>query len=55
MQAKNAFIEVYSKCGSFSEAEWIFYEIEENNIMSWDKMIGGSIYNSRDKKLLHIF
>ncbi|KAF3437750.1 hypothetical protein FNV43_RR20506 [Rhamnella rubrinervis] len=51
----NAFINMYSKCGSLSNAERIFQMMPIRNVVSWTSMIDGYRYNNCLIEAIHLF
>ncbi|XP_048330683.2 pentatricopeptide repeat-containing protein At1g08070, chloroplastic-like [Ziziphus jujuba] len=51
----NAFIDMYSKCGSLSNAHRIFHIMPIRNLISWTSMMNGYCYNNCLNEALHLF
>ncbi|KAK7309450.1 hypothetical protein RJT34_06191 [Clitoria ternatea] len=51
----NALIDMYAKCGDLSSSEWLFEEMEYKDVVSWNSIMRGSLYNSDPEKSLYYF
>ena len=51
----NALLDMYSKCGDLSSSELMFAGMEWRDIVSWNSMISGCVYNSHPEKSLWYF
>ncbi|KAF5443859.1 hypothetical protein F2P56_036383 [Juglans regia] len=51
----NAFIDMYAKCGSISDARELFYTIPTRSIVSWTTMIAGCAFNGEFTEALNLF
>ncbi|XP_052209604.1 pentatricopeptide repeat-containing protein At2g22410, mitochondrial-like [Diospyros lotus] len=51
----NAFIDMYSKCGSIDAAEKIFNELQERGLISWNSMIVSYASHGHADKALALF
>ncbi|KAL5705851.1 hypothetical protein ACHQM5_024091 [Ranunculus cassubicifolius] len=51
----NALIDMYSKCGSISDATEIFYNMPEKTIVSWTTMVSGYALNGNFEEALCLF
>ncbi|XP_039125052.1 pentatricopeptide repeat-containing protein At2g03380, mitochondrial-like [Dioscorea cayenensis subsp. rotundata] len=50
----NALVYMYSDCGSLSDAELVFREIKQPDLVSWSSMLSGYMKNGRDKQVLRL-
>ncbi|KAK9105276.1 hypothetical protein Scep_022120 [Stephania cephalantha] len=51
----NALVAAYAKCGSFSFADRVFYDIEDKTVSSWNALIGGYAQNGEPTKAVEKF
>lgn len=51
----NALIDMYAKCGDLSSSESVFAEMECRDIVSWNSIMSGCLYNSHPDKTLWYF
>ncbi|KAG2703271.1 hypothetical protein I3760_06G131000 [Carya illinoinensis] len=51
----NAFIDMYAKCGSISDARELFYTIPTRSVVSWTTMIAGCAFNGEFTEALNLF
>ncbi|KAG9447856.1 hypothetical protein H6P81_013984 [Aristolochia fimbriata] len=51
----NALMDMYAKCGSMVDAESVFNNMEEKDLVSWNTMIGGYSKNSLPNEALSLF
>ncbi|RDY01113.1 Pentatricopeptide repeat-containing protein, mitochondrial, partial [Mucuna pruriens] len=51
----NALIDMYAKCGDLSSSECLYEEMECKDVVSWNSIMRGSIYNSDPEKALYYF
>ncbi|KAF3775682.1 Pentatricopeptide repeat-containing protein [Nymphaea thermarum] len=51
----NALMDMYVKCGCLDDANWVFKEMTERDIVSWTTLISGLSQNDRPKGALQIF
>jgi pentatricopeptide repeat protein len=52
---RNALLDMYSKCSDLSSSELMFAGMECRDIVSWNSMISGCLYNSHPEKSLWYF
>ncbi|OAY33808.1 pentatricopeptide repeat-containing protein DOT4, chloroplastic [Manihot esculenta] len=45
LQVCNSLIDMYAKCGSIKSARWVFDGMGERDLLSWNSMISGYVYN----------
>ncbi|KAK7247482.1 hypothetical protein RIF29_42365 [Crotalaria pallida] len=51
----NALIDMYAKCGSFNDAQELFYNMPNRTVVSWTAMITACALNGDVKDALHLF
>ncbi|XP_057448829.1 pentatricopeptide repeat-containing protein At4g19220, mitochondrial isoform X2 [Lotus japonicus] len=51
----NALIDMYAKCSDLSSSEHLFEEMEYTDVVSWNSIMRGSLYNGDPEKLLYYF
>ncbi|XP_057430870.1 pentatricopeptide repeat-containing protein At4g21065 [Lotus japonicus] len=51
----NALLDLYAKCGSIREAQQVFGEMEERNVVSWTTLIVGLAVNGFGEEALELF
>ncbi|XP_073120405.1 pentatricopeptide repeat-containing protein At2g20540 [Henckelia pumila] len=51
----NALIEMYSKCGSVSQAWQLFSEIQKRDVISWSSMITGLAHHGKAHEAIELF
>ncbi|XP_055820881.1 pentatricopeptide repeat-containing protein At4g19220, mitochondrial [Solanum dulcamara] len=51
----NALIDFYAKCSNLSSSECVFLEIECKDVVSWNSVISGCLYNGHPEKSLLYF
>ncbi|XP_027360589.1 pentatricopeptide repeat-containing protein At4g19220, mitochondrial [Abrus precatorius] len=51
----NGLIDMYAKCGDLSSSECLFEEMEYKDVVSWNSIMSGSIYNGNPEKTLCYF
>ncbi|XP_057853461.2 pentatricopeptide repeat-containing protein At2g13600 [Cryptomeria japonica] len=51
----SSLIDMYVKCASIEEANRVFQEMPERNVISWNAMIGGYALNGNGKEALQLF
>ncbi|CAK9180654.1 unnamed protein product [Ilex paraguariensis] len=51
----NAFIAAYSKCGSLSSAEHVFYGMDNKTVSSWNALIGGCAQNGDSSNAIDLY
>eukprot|EP00257_Ricinus_communis_P018065 XP_015576663.1 pentatricopeptide repeat-containing protein DOT4, chloroplastic [Ricinus communis] len=51
----NSLMDMYAKCGSMEDANLVFLEMPNKDIVSWNTMIGGYSKNGRPNETLHLF
>uniref|UniRef100_A0A7N0V0B5 Pentatricopeptide repeat-containing protein n=1 Tax=Kalanchoe fedtschenkoi TaxID=63787 RepID=A0A7N0V0B5_KALFE len=51
----NAFIEMYSKCGSINEACRVFNQMRSRDVISWSTMIGGLANHGKAREAIELF
>ncbi|XP_016508205.1 pentatricopeptide repeat-containing protein At4g19220, mitochondrial [Nicotiana tabacum] len=51
----NALIDIYAKCSDLSSSECVFQEVECKDIVSWNSIISGCLYNGHPEKSLWYF
>uniref|UniRef100_A0A2N9IX25 DYW domain-containing protein n=1 Tax=Fagus sylvatica TaxID=28930 RepID=A0A2N9IX25_FAGSY len=55
MHVNNALLDLYAKCGSIREAQKVFDEMEDKNVVSWTSLIVGLAVNGFGKEALQLF
>ncbi|KAF2316743.1 hypothetical protein GH714_042084 [Hevea brasiliensis] len=55
MHANNALLDLYAKCGNIIEAQKVFGEMEERNVVSWTSLIVGLAVNGFGMEALEHF
>ncbi|XAR72516.1 hypothetical protein NMG60_11019184 [Bertholletia excelsa] len=53
--AANALLDLYAKCGKIREAQRVFDEMWERNVISWNSLIVGLAVNGFGKEALQLF
>ncbi|KAL8536568.1 hypothetical protein ACS0TY_011957 [Phlomoides rotata] len=51
----NAAIDMYAKCGDLNSSECVFAGVEYKDLVTWNSIITGSIYNNHPEKSLWYF
>lgn len=51
----NAFIDMYAKCGSISEASKLFAEMSDRDLVSWNSMIMAHAFHGNSREALAVF
>ncbi|KAL6005505.1 hypothetical protein ACLOJK_006072 [Asimina triloba] len=51
----NALIKMYAECGNVDEANWLFNQMGERDVISWSTMIGGLANHGRAQQALALF
>ncbi|XP_052210844.1 pentatricopeptide repeat-containing protein At4g19220, mitochondrial isoform X2 [Diospyros lotus] len=51
----NALIDMYAKCGELSSSECLFEAMQFKDLVSWNSMITGCVYNNNPQKSLQYF
>lgn len=51
----NALTDMYAKCGDLSSSECLFEEMEYKDVVSWNSIMRGSLYNGDPEKSLYYF
>ncbi|XP_047339297.1 pentatricopeptide repeat-containing protein At4g19220, mitochondrial [Impatiens glandulifera] len=51
----NAFIDMYAKCGDLNSSERVFTEMHSRDLVSWNAIINGCLYNDNPEKCLVYF
>ncbi|XP_068639163.1 pentatricopeptide repeat-containing protein At2g22070-like [Aristolochia californica] len=51
----NALIDMYAKCGDIDQAQRVFNEMIDRNVVSWNSMIAGYLRNGKPDKCLDLF
>ncbi|KAF7844412.1 pentatricopeptide repeat-containing protein [Senna tora] len=51
----SALVDLYGKCGSIKEAELVFNEMPERNLVTWNAMIGGYAHQGNADMALALF
>nr|XP_010943474.1 pentatricopeptide repeat-containing protein At4g35130, chloroplastic [Elaeis guineensis] len=52
---ETALIDMYAKCGELGSAEWLFDQMTEKSLVSWNAMIAAYVQNGRNMKALEVF
>ncbi|XP_041026457.1 pentatricopeptide repeat-containing protein At4g21065 [Juglans microcarpa x Juglans regia] len=55
LHANNSLLDLYAKCGSIRDAQKIFDEMKERNVVSWTSLIVGLAVNGFGKEALDLF
>ncbi|KAF5472548.1 hypothetical protein F2P56_009259 [Juglans regia] len=55
LHANNSLLDLYAKCGSIRDAQKIFDEMKERNVVSWTSLIVGLAVNGFGKEALELF
>lgn len=55
LHANNALLDLYAKCGSIREAQQVFNEMEEKNVVSWTSLLVGLAVNGFGEEALELF
>lgn len=55
LHACNALLDLYAKCGSIREAQKLFNEMKEKNLVSWTSLIVGLAVNGFGEEALELF
>ncbi|PON93618.1 Tetratricopeptide-like helical domain containing protein [Trema orientale] len=50
-----ALINMYSKCGSIESARKVFFEVQDENIVSWNSMVHAYVESGHDREALELF
>ncbi|KAJ9170719.1 hypothetical protein P3X46_018808 [Hevea brasiliensis] len=45
LQVCNSLIDMYAKCGNVGSARWVFERMGERDLLSWNSMMSGYVYN----------
>ena len=51
----NALTDMYAKCGDISSSESLFEEMEYKDVVSWNSIMRGNLYNGDPEKSLYYF
>lgn len=51
----NALIDMYGKCGSLSEAQSVFNELPDQNVVSWNSLIAGYVQHEEGFNAIELF
>eukprot|EP01018_Ginkgo_biloba_P036698 Gb_40436 [translate_table: standard] len=51
----NALITMYAKCGIIEDSHGVFHKMPEQDIVSWNAMVGGYAQHGYAKEAIHIF
>ncbi|KAJ7544990.1 hypothetical protein O6H91_09G102000 [Diphasiastrum complanatum] len=51
----NALIDMYAKCGDIEQAFWVFNQMPEKNIISWNAIIAGFCIHAHSAEALRLF
>ncbi|PKI32302.1 hypothetical protein CRG98_047301 [Punica granatum] len=51
----SALIDMYCKCGTISDARFVFNSMPSHNVVSWNAMIRGYAQNGRDQEALSLY
>ncbi|XP_010268254.1 PREDICTED: pentatricopeptide repeat-containing protein At2g22070-like [Nelumbo nucifera] len=51
----NSLIDMYAKCGKIDNARWLFDQMVDRNVVSWNSMISGYLKNKEPEKCLDLF
>ncbi|XP_068662736.1 pentatricopeptide repeat-containing protein At1g18485 [Aristolochia californica] len=54
LQLNNALIDMYAKCGFMSDAQILFDNAPQKNVVTWNAMIGGLSKNGRVQSVLNL-
>ncbi|KAI5062696.1 hypothetical protein GOP47_0023235 [Adiantum capillus-veneris] len=52
---QNSLVDMYSKCGEVDDAQHIFDELEEKNLVSWNALISGFVQQGRIETAFDLF
>lgn len=55
LHANNALLDLYAKCGSIRDAQQVFNEMEERNVVSWTSLLVGLAVNGFGDEALELF
>ncbi|XP_030516213.1 pentatricopeptide repeat-containing protein At4g21065 [Rhodamnia argentea] len=55
LHVNNTLLDLYAKCGSIREAQRLFNEMHEKNVVSWTCLIAGLAVNGFGKEALELF
>ncbi|KAF3450351.1 hypothetical protein FNV43_RR06431 [Rhamnella rubrinervis] len=55
LHANNSLLDLYAKCGSIKEAQQVFNEMEERNVVSWTSLLVGLAVNGFGEEALELF
>ncbi|KAI9122418.1 hypothetical protein K1719_006258 [Acacia pycnantha] len=55
LHASNALLDLYAKCGSIREAQKVFNEMHEKNVVSWTSLIVGLAVNGFAEEAIELF
>lgn len=55
LHANNALLDLYAKCGSIRDAQQVFNEMEERNVVSWTSLLVGLAVNGFGEEALELF
>ncbi|XP_058748825.1 pentatricopeptide repeat-containing protein At4g21065 [Vicia villosa] len=55
MHVNNSLLDFYAKCGSIREAQQVFSEMSERNVVSWTSLIVGLAVNGFGEEALELF
>lgn len=55
LHVNNSLLDFYAKCGSIREAQQVFTEMRERNVVSWTSLIVGSAVNGFGDEALELF
>ncbi|XWS37119.1 hypothetical protein CRYUN_Cryun19dG0016100 [Craigia yunnanensis] len=50
-----ALIDMYSKCGSIEDAQWVFYDMPEKTTVGWNSIIAGYALHGYSEEALSMF
>lgn len=51
----NALTNMYAKCGDIDQAQWLFDQLVDKNLVSWNSMISGYLINGQPDKCIDFF
>lgn len=51
----NALTNLYAKCGALDQARWLFDQMVDKNVVSWNSMISGYLQNGQPEMCIKLF